>query len=267
VIKRGADVLNKNSWFILRAIESERSSASPNQPPRQTLADMLARDPLSPNGGYSAPVWLTLGPSNKGFKMLQQSGWNEGEGLGRQLQRRTRMDEDFIDAEEPVKRKNTRSESQQIVVKKVKWGEGVEEIQDVDFIDLTICDYEGDQKSGDRDALEYPFCHLSVPATSLRSTPLTRPSSPHSPRILLTPIAVVLKSDRLGIGLKAKTTGPYKASKKRVTHGAAALAAHIRAAEDARRKKLTMGRGHRRFTKMAKLEQERRQKMLAYLNE
>ncbi|KAJ3529900.1 hypothetical protein NM688_g7787 [Phlebia brevispora] len=83
---------------------------------------------------------------------------------------------------------------------------------------------------------------------------------------LLTPIATVLKSDRLGIGLKAKTVGPYKASKKRVTHNQAALAAHIRANEEMRRRKAITGRGTRGFARLAKAEAEQRRQLLASLN-
>jgi len=80
-------------------------------------------------------------------------------------------------------------------------------------------------------------------------------------------LPTVLKADRLGIGLKAKTEGPYRQSKKRVTHNAAALAAHIRTAEEMRRKKAEVGRGKRGYAKMHRREEDRRKLMLAYLNE
>lgn len=254
VSKRRAVARNKNNWFILRAIESEPSS-TPS--PAPTLADILARDPPPIEGGYSPPVWLALGPSNKGFTMLQQRGWNEGEGLGPRVRRRRPIEGVFLDAEEPFEMKSL-LEARRLDVKKeereVKWEEDVQEIRNVDVIDLTLSDAEEDihESDADEDTLGDP------PDPS---------DSSHSPRALLTPIATVLKSDRLGIGLKAKTIGPYKTSQKRVTHSAAALAAHIKSAEDLRGKKATMGRGRRGFAKMAKKEQERRQKMLAYLNE
>ncbi|KIM89105.1 hypothetical protein PILCRDRAFT_813009 [Piloderma croceum F 1598] len=254
-LKRRAEARNKNNWFILRAIESESSSGSLIPSPAPTLADILARDPPPIEGGYSPPVWLALGPSNKGFTMLQQRGWNEGEGLGPRVRRRRRIEADFLDAEEPFEMKS-RLEARRLAVKKeereVKWEEDVQEIRNIDVIDLTLSDSEDDVHESDADTPGDPPDPLD-------------PS--HSPRALLTPIATVLKSDRLGIGLKAKTVGPYKASQKRVTHNAATLTAHIKAAEDLRRKKATIGRGRRGFAKMAQKEQERRQKMLAYLNE
>jgi hypothetical protein len=42
----------------------------------------------------------------------------------------------------------------------------------------------------------------------------------------------MLKSDRLGVGPKAKMEGPYRSSVKRVTSNASALAAYLKAAED-----------------------------------
>jgi hypothetical protein len=217
------------------------------------------------DGGYSPPVWLALGPSNKGFTMLQRSGWNEGEGLGPRVRRRARIEGDFIDTKEHPEQKKPQSETRRIAVKNdVEWDEGVQEIQNVDVIDLTLSDFEEEVHESSSNENTPKFCHPPNPlATSFRPAD----PDPHSPKALLTPIATVLKSDRLGIGLKAKTVGPHRASQKRVTHGAAALAAHIKAAEDARKQKAAIGRGRRGYAKLAKKEQERRQKMLAYLNE
>jgi len=199
--------------------------------------------------------------------MLQQSGWNEGEGLGAHIRRRARADVTGLE-EEPVK-KRARSEEPRIVVKQesreVRWDDDVQEVQHVNVIDLTISDSEEEVEESDvnEDVLRDQPDH--TPDTP--SIPANQSQSRYSPKALLTPIPTVLKSDRLGIGLKAKTTGPYKASQKRVTHNAAALAAHINAAEDTRRKKAEVGRGHRGLAKIAKKERETRQKMLAYLNE
>ena len=85
-------------------------------------------------------------------------------------------------------------------------------------------------------------------------------------KALLTPLPTVLKSDRLGIGLKARTEGPYKASVKRITHNAAALADHYRQAEEARLRKKKWGKGKRGFARRDKEEQARRRNLLAYMN-
>lgn len=172
-----------------------------------------------------------------------------------------------------LKLKTPRRDAPRLAVKKeereIKWEDDVQEIQHVDIIDLTHSDSEEEvHEPGAGDVVDDVSSHRSESSdTSSISVLLRRPPSPHSPSALLTPIATVLKSDRLGIGLKAKTYGPFRASQKRVTHGAAALAAHIKRAEDMRKRKAMVGRGHRGFAKIAKKEQETRQKMLAYLNE
>jgi len=78
---------------------------------------------------------------------------------------------------------------------------------------------------------------------------------------------MILTSDRLGISLKAKTKGPYRSSVKRVTHNAASLAAHLKAAEDMRRTQRELGKGRRAFARAERMERERRQNMMAYLSE
>ena len=163
--------------------------------------------------------------------MLQRSGWNEGEGLGAHVAR----------AEQPVVAHIVES--------------GVSDVEMTpEVVDLTLEDSE--------DALE----DVDVVPPSVQ-TQATEASGSHMPRSLLAPLPTVLKADRLGIGLKAKTEGPYKRSKKRVTHSAAALAAHIRSAEELRRMKAELGKGKRGFAKVHKREEDRRKSMLAYLNE
>jgi len=91
-------------------------------------------------------------------------------------------------------------------------------------------------------------------------------STSHNRTALVTPLPTILKSDRLGIGLKAKTVGPYKASQKRVTHNAAALAAHIKAAEEMKRQKKKLGHGRRGLARQHKQQVKERAELLAYMN-
>ena len=72
-------------------------------------------------------------------------------------------------------------------------------------------------------------------ATTTTTTTVSDPCGAQT--ALLTPLPTMLKSDLLGIGLKANTEGQYRTSVKRVTPNAAALAAHVRPAEDMRRGK------------------------------
>jgi len=202
--------------------------------------------------------------------MLQQSGWSEGEPLGAGVVRRARPSRaggktrEYLkgeDVEHPiimeareVKLEGTRArlkeETKEI---KLDSDDEVTEVQKIDIIDLTLSDSE------DEDIAE------EVDDTEPLSIDIEPSASTHNPRALLTPLPTVLKSDRLGLGLKAKTEGPYRASKKRVTHGAAALAAHTRANEEMRRMKALMGRGTRGLARLAKAESERRQRLLADL--
>ncbi|KAJ7069756.1 hypothetical protein C8F01DRAFT_526797 [Mycena amicta] len=196
----------KNNWFIMNAIESEMES-EPAPAPTATLADILERDPppLPHEPQHKHPIWIALGPGNKGFSMLQNSGWVEGQALGHDVARRKTIQASELSIHEDTPRQ---------------------------LIDLTM-DEEAD---GGR-------------------------------RALVTPLGIVLKSDRLGIGLKAKTTGPYKASQKRITHNAKALAAHVRASEEARKEKQRNGCGHRAFARQQRKEESNRRGLLAYMNQ
>lgn len=183
--------------------------------------------------------------------MLQRSGWNEGEGLGAHATRRARVVEPSYDNVALTERKDSGVVAH------------THERAETSVIDLTRSDSESEEEPDeDFGTSEATSMHERMPSQSLDET-----SAPHSQKSLLTPIPTVLKADRLGIGLKAKTEGPYRRSKKRVTHNAAALAAHIRASKEIRRKKAEVGRGSKGFSKLHKREEERRKWMLAYLNE
>ena len=134
--QKTSEARNKNNWFILRAIRSEPPSPSSTPPP--TLADILDRDPppLPSEQAYKPPVWLALGPSNKGFTMLEQSGWNEGEGLGAHISRRparSRPDGDFMALEGESVKKRARLVGPSIVVeqekREVRWDDDVQEVR------------------------------------------------------------------------------------------------------------------------------------------
>jgi len=249
--KPKAEAITKNNWFIKRVLQSEPSTKPSS--PSPSLADLLVRDPppLPSEKRFTPPVWLVIGSSNKGFNLLQKSGWSEGEGLGAHVAR-SRRPRSPVHKSEPISPVPSRGTSIQA---------SDQNLQDVlpDVIDLTQSDSESE------DDFESFNRSPSLPLVSVSSSYAGTDS--HSQKSLLTPLPTVLKSDRLGIGLKAKTEGPYKQSKKRVTHNQAALASHIRAAEELRRKKAEVGRGRRGFAKVRKREENERKQMLAYLNE
>ncbi|KAJ3920446.1 hypothetical protein F5877DRAFT_89405 [Lentinula edodes] len=252
-------LISKNDWFIQKVLASESSSqtrpataaASPS------LADILARNPPpAPNEEpFKPPVFLAIGPSNKGFAMLQNSGWNEGEALGQDVVRRRRIQRG--DPSPWVKIEEGQEEKEETVVE-VPLGDGeITETRKIPIIDLTASDSESDSEPEDDSPTD---------ALITFNDKQQQVSSASGRKALLTPLPTVLKSDRLGIGLKAKTAGPYKESVKRVTHNTAALAAHFRRAEEARARKEKWGKGRRGFARRDKEEQVRRRSMLSYMN-
>jgi len=279
---RKSEVCDKNNWFIMNAIQSEPSSSSST--PAPSLADILARDPppLPSQSKFTPPVFLEIGPSNKGFGMLQRSGWNEGEALGPDVIRRKPVndilpDEDILPSVPSIKGKGKSrltttvpsTDKRRVVEVKMEGFDDVSELREVDVIDLTLSDSDASDEADEDDAPEDDLEDVSVKyeegtsGAEMCIPPID--DSTYGRKALLTPIATVLKSDKLGIGLKAKTAGPYKESQKRVTHSAAALAAHVKAAEESRLRKKRFGRGRRGFEKQHRKEEEHRKAMLSYL--
>lgn len=70
----------KNDWFIRRALSNLPPDAAPVQ--STSLADMLQQAPPSLEKPVQPPVFLHLGPNNRGWGMLQRHGWEEGQPLG-----------------------------------------------------------------------------------------------------------------------------------------------------------------------------------------
>ena len=284
-------------WFIARAIsESQSASAPPTPWPRSSssssVADILARHPPSTSAQpFRPPVFLHLGPSNKGWAMLQNQGWSEGEGLGTSTSGRSGNDARDDGAKKEQKaRKRSRldrpsplSPSQEqpdateehILVGDDDDDDPIIEVRKkvhVPTIDLTQSDTEEDEDEDEDDDDDENDCPAPPASTDDHPTGPTSTSTTASDRrgtqtALLTPLPTILKSDRLGIGLKAKTEGPYRSSVKRVTHNAAALAAHIKAAQDMRHTQRELGKGRRAFARAERMERERRQNMMAYLSE
>ncbi|KAF9077848.1 hypothetical protein BDP27DRAFT_1311780 [Rhodocollybia butyracea] len=239
--------ISKNDWFIQKALPTP----SPTRTPTPTLADLLARNPPPP-------------PNTK----FKPPGWREGEVLGADVVRRNRTKQRKKVNGRNVSRVNTKETQEEI---EIQLGDGdgeITEIRKVDVVDLTAdSDFDLDSEAGSEAEAE-PDDEQDSNADDIID-PRTQTSHVVTGHrtALLTPIPTVLKSDRLGIGLKAKTVGPYKASMKRVTHNAAALAAHYKRAEEARIRKGIWGKGRRGFARKDKQERERRREMLRYFNE
>jgi len=200
--------------------------------------------------------------------MLQQHGWREGEPLGPDVIRR-RFAADLTPETEMINIKARGKARQYPKTTKLyahelksEIDDEVVEVRQVDVIDLTLSDSESSEGDFGNES-EGMINDISIePPSSIAS----HTTESHGRKALVTPIATVLKSDRLGIGLKVKTEGPYKASQKRITHNAAAISAHIKAAESLRKRQKEYGRGRRSFGRERKLEEAGRKKLLAYLN-
>ncbi|TCD61615.1 hypothetical protein EIP91_008159 [Steccherinum ochraceum] len=253
---RPRPTVTKNDWFIRKALQDQPSSTSATPPP--TLADILEREPpaATKEQALRPPVFLALGPSNRGYTMLERSGWSEGEALGPYAVRKQRPAQGVEGGSE--RRKRARSEDRKLVVEEmqqeVAYGSDgdVSEVRKVEVVDLTLSDSDVEEDAEIK------------PETSDEQPEQQRS---HDGKALLTPIPTILKADRLGIGLKAKTVGPYRVSKKRVTHNQAALAAHTQSTEEMKRMKKIMGRGTRAFARAAKADSEQRRQLLASLND
>jgi hypothetical protein len=274
-IQRTPTLRRRHDWFISRAISRHAASAStPHHPTgNNTLADLLSRNPPTATQPLRPPVFLHLGPSNKGWVMLQNQGWSEGHGLGSSAHRSS--GDAHPSKHLPIKKGKVGRDSlispnalpsspppQERTSEVFLDHHDIVEVRKVPVIDLTLSDTEHedgyeDEEEGDGDD-----------DGDLSPSQNSHPSDPRAePTVLLTPLPTVLKSDRLGIGLKAKTEGPYRSSVKRVTPNAAALAAHTKASEELRRTQARFGKGRRAYTRAEHLEREHRQKMMAYLNE
>ncbi|KAJ3562121.1 hypothetical protein NP233_g9775 [Leucocoprinus birnbaumii] len=269
---------DKNNWFIQKVLLSEPPTAPSTPPP--TLSDILAREPppLPSEPKFSPPVWTEIGPSNKGFAMLQKAGWNEGEALGIGVRRRQSLTSTGAGERVAIGKGKARAVTAEETVDRASRIVSREELCDalgdvknegVEIIDLTISDSEEISDGEEEEEENIKAEELDELSQRAKYPPMegdTEDISAHGRKALLTPIATVLKLDRLGIGLKAKTEGPYKASVKRVTHSAASVAAHARAAEEARRRREIFGRGRRGYERQKRKEEERRRNLLAYMN-
>ncbi|KAH8825337.1 hypothetical protein DL96DRAFT_177834 [Flagelloscypha sp. PMI_526] len=236
---------SSDPWFI----RSLAHAIPPKVTPAVTssMDDILDRNPppLPGEDPIQPRVWLAIGPSNKGFGLLSRQGWNEGEALGPGVSR------------EHTSYPSSRNASPSRTVE-VSYGsdDEVKELRSVEIVDLTNDSLSSGDETDDDDDLKIP--------------PLPRRLAPDvdsdGRTALVVPLPIRLKSDKLGIGLKAKTTGPYNASKARITPTSAALRAHIQASENLRRQKKRHGRGQRGFARKNKLESTRRQDLMAYMN-
>ncbi|KAJ2935122.1 hypothetical protein H1R20_g1914, partial [Candolleomyces eurysporus] len=313
---------DKNTWFIQNAISSASApsssssiplpfsigssdSASTTPAPPPTLADILERDPPPSNSDpkLKHPVWIALGPGNKGFGMLQRSGWNEGESLGPYAQRLRREKEIDVstllsDSEgtsgsgklskgkEREDRSTVKVEYVEVPIKGKRKrispddDDDIMELKKVEVVDLTeVSDEDSDEEEEEEEE--------EIEEASLEEGQDSQVDSyGHGGTALLTPISTILKTDKLGIGLKPKLTssaltkGAYrvpvlkntkrnqaytvKSNGFRVTNTKNVME-EIRRRE--REERELWGRGKRGLERKKKREERDRRGLLAYMNE
>ena len=224
--------------------------------------------------------------------MLQNQGWSEGEGLGagsnnsslrrrsdahanretlQEKRKKTRLDSLSPPAPAPMlptspaQEPATKEEQEEEILIDDDDEDPIIEVRKkapVPMIDLTQSDTTEDSGDDDGDDI-YPPASSPAPPTASCTT---APGDPRAAQTaLLTPLPTILKSDRLGIGLKAKTEGPYRSSVKR--RRVTGRTRNDAAAEDLRMRRILLGKGHRAFARAERLERESRQNMMAYLSE
>ncbi|KDQ11132.1 hypothetical protein BOTBODRAFT_177603 [Botryobasidium botryosum FD-172 SS1] len=238
----------KREWFISRALASQQQASAPATASTSSLGDILARapPPLPSEPRFVPPVYIALGPGNRGYGMLARNGWVEGEGLG---------NGQFGPVTGPaaVTPHDTGSSDESLVKLKEEVEEEVVELytrkgKQRQVIDLT---HSSDEDGDD-------FIPSSAALHSSRLPRRSRPGAdPHGPSALLTPLPTILKSDRLGIGLKPK--------RRRVLKDTAEVILQVKR-DEARQKLVERGVGRRGMAKKRKEEERGRTEMLAYMN-
>ena len=260
---QGSHILHpiKHNWFTSSSSHETATHTSKSS----TLADLLSRNPppLPSEPTFTPPVFLTLGPSNKGFRMLQRKGWQEGEGLGSaRVEGKSKTGLGYSRALEAAFREGNTGQCKLIsqpLPHAMFLGDAKHEV-----IDLTLSDLESQQDSI-REVVDLTLSDSDEDgkdAGDLPQAPSSQPT-PHG-TTLLTPIPTTLKADRLGIGLKA-IRHSQKVRAKAVTHTSAALAAHIRSGRETREERARHGRGSRGFARAKRKAERERVDLLAYM--
>jgi hypothetical protein len=204
-------------WFIRNALStspSRQSSATASTASSSSsISEILSRAP-PPLPGSSDPKFLPplrtkLGPGNRGYALLAQQGWKEGEGLGSW---RTRpIAQSFADSRaegsgatvglDSVETNDPRSANSVAHAPAVD-----EEIREAvvpnvtvnarNIVDLTVTDDDDSIDESSEDIL------LSFPPPEPSAADLEDAQRGLDPRrtVLLAPLKTYLKSDRLGIG-------------------------------------------------------------------
>jgi len=293
-------------WFIHNALATsaltshQSSAAASSASSSSSLADILSRAPPplpgSNDSKFTPPLRTKLGPGNRGYALLAQQGWKEGEGLGSW---RTR----------PIAQSFTKSMIEGSGIAEgsedaVKYAPAVGEesggaaasgasMKTPQIVDLTASD--DDPTS---DSVEDFLSSLPPSETQAADIDDVQKGLDPSRTVLLAPLKTYLKSDRLGIGahrgrlLSSSTSSlrhsqPQEQISSTTPHGSSTLAKRkpltdtAQAMYDARDRerrrreeehralmlRLKGGkRGSKGFAAVEQEEKMRRRDFLAYMN-
>ena len=170
-------------WFISTVVQKTHSAHLSSS---TAIGDMLKRDPppLSSETPFIPPVFTILGPTNRGYSMLEKDGWQEGEALGPGRSRRSAV---------RVKLELDDQDNTSLDVVAVHSAKGKEK----ETIDLTLSSEEDEDYAEDDAQREALSGTSDLPSETLSTS---KTVSAHSGRALLTPLPTVLKADKSGIG-------------------------------------------------------------------
>lgn len=220
--KRG----RSQDWFIHNALSTSRSTSRQSSAATSTasssssLAEILSRAPPPLPGSFDPkflpPLRTKLGPGNRGYALLSQQGWKEGEGLGSW---RTWTEGRPYQAE----RSGAIMESDSVQKVSGSTNAAVDEepigvvldtsVKIPQIVDLTLSD---DDDFIDKSSEDFPSPSL-LPKPLAASIEDALKGSDPSRSILLAPLKTYLKSDRLGIGAHRRILSSSTSSSPR--HG------------------------------------------------
>lgn len=234
--------------------------------------------------------------------MLQKSGWNEGEALGPYAARvkvKEAGDVGSILGEEKAEKREGKQREVKVEYievpatrKRVREDDEVTEVRKVETIDLTL-DSDDESESDSDEVKEEPRIDGTQLAGDVKAQEvedddaLDTSRDGHGGTALLTPISTILKSDKLGIGLKPKLTssasskGAYRVPvlkdtrRNQVQAGASrgfrvtstqGVLDELRRREKEERERREFGKGRRGKERKRRKEEQERKGLLAYMN-
>lgn len=298
-----------NDWFIQNSLPKSSFTLAPttNSSSSSSITDILTRNPPPlPNSSaapYVPPLRTKLGPGNRGYALLAQKGWREGEGLG--SWRTVATSEESISEAGPSRLRASNSvpsvKVEDARVREIPQNKERREVIDLtvsEIIDLTVSDDGSDSAwESDEDSIMPSSSHLphqsSIPSP-IPPQPQQQPDD-HGRTVLIAPLNTYLKADRLGIGAtrgnNSKPSSNIDTRKDRGTRNSAASPPprpkpkpftdtsqamytvrdrHRIKREQEHRSQMLRQKGGKRGTKgfaSVKKEEERRRKdLLAYMN-